>query len=208
MNSITNFGHSTRFAGKKFPHKCKAPLHFIALLFALALLCPPMVLLLILNPYIMKTTAEIQRLDVISEIELIYRSKVKASERPHITSSRRAYEIALQNWDDNRIEFIEQCKIMLLSQSHKVLGIYEMSSGGIAGTVVDLRLLFTAALKAAAVNVIIIHNHPSGNTAPSEADRQITSKAVQAGKLLDVKILDHLIISSESYYSFADDGAL
>ncbi|ABQ06596.1 JAB domain-containing protein [Flavobacterium johnsoniae] len=156
----------------------------------------------------MKTAAETQKLDIISEIELIYRSKVSASQRPQITSSRRAYELALQNWDENKIEFIEQCKIMLLSQSHKVLGIYEMSSGGIAGTVVDIRLLFTAALKAAAVNVILIHNHPSGNTAPSDADRQITSKAVKAGQFLDVKILDHLIISSESYYSFADDGAL
>lgn len=156
----------------------------------------------------MKTAAQTQKLDIISEIELIYRSKVRASERPRITSSRRAYEIALQNWDADKIEFIEQCKIMLLSQSHKVLGIYEMSSGGIAGTIVDMRLLFSAALKAAAVNVILIHNHPSGNTVPSEADRHITSKAVQAGKLLDITILDHLIIAPESYYSFADSSAL
>jgi DNA repair protein RadC len=73
---------------------------------------------------------------------------------------------------------------LLLNQSNRILGIYEVSSGGISGTVVDIRLLSSAALKAAAVGIIITHNHPSGKTAPSEADKNITRKNREAGKLL------------------------
>ena len=98
--------------------------------------------------------------------------------------------------------------MLLLSQSNRVLEIYEVSSGGIAGTVVDMRLLFAAALKAAAVGIIITHNHPSGKTSPSEADRNMTRKIREAGKLLDIPLLDHLIVTPETYYSFADEGAL
>lgn len=154
----------------------------------------------------MKTTADKPNWNIVSEIELIYKSKVKASERPVITSSHSAWQLAAENWDDNKIEFIEQFKVMLLSQSNKVLGIYEISSGGISGTVVDIRLLFSAALQAAAVGIILIHNHPSGRTSPSDADRTITSEIVQAGKLFDIKVLDHLIITPDSYFSYADNG--
>ena len=144
----------------------------------------------------------------VSEIDLIYKTKVKNSERPHITSSRFAYRLMKGCWDQGKIEFLEQFKVLLLNQSNKALGIYEASSGGITGTVVDIRLLFAAALKAGAVGLIIAHNHPSGHTLPSNPDRCITRKIAQAGELLDIKLLDHLIITSESYYSFADEGAL
>lgn len=97
---------------------------------------------------------------------------------------------------------------MQLSQSNKVLGIYEVSSGGISGTVVDIRVLLSAALKAAATGIIVFHNHPSGNTRPSDADRKITSKIIQAGRLLDINVLDHLIITPDSFYSFTDNGEL
>lgn len=142
------------------------------------------------------------------EVELIYRSKVKASERPQIKSSKDAYRLALSAWDRDKIELFEQFKILLLNHSYKVLGIYEMSSGGISGTNVDLRLIFAAALKSNATGFIMIHNHPSGNTLPSEADRIITKKVKEAGILLDIAVLDHLIITAESYYSFADNGFL
>ncbi|WP_262885169.1 JAB domain-containing protein [Myroides fluvii] len=78
---------------------------------------------------------------VASEIELIYKSKVKASERPRIESSYSAFEIALKAWDENKIELLEQFKVLMLSNNNRVLGILEISSGGIAGTVVDLRLV-------------------------------------------------------------------
>ena len=88
------------------------------------------------------------------------------------------------------------------------LGIYHLSKGGIAGTVVDPKIVFSVALKSAASSLILIHNHPSGNLQPSEADKTITKKLVDAAKLLDINVLDHLIISIESYYSFADEGLL
>jgi len=144
----------------------------------------------------------------VSEIELIYKTKVKSSERPQIKSSRDAYKLVLSTWDHNKIEFFEQFKVLLLNQAHKALGIYEISSGGIAGTVVDIRLIFSSALKANATSLMMIHNHPSGNLTASEADKQITRKVKEAGRLLDITLLDSLIITTESYYSFADEGAL
>lgn len=145
---------------------------------------------------------------VASEVELIYKSKVKASQRPQISSSDKAYQIALKAWDNNKIELLEQFKVLILSNSNKVLGVLEISSGGITGTVVDLRIIFSALLKAHATAFILLHNHPSGNLTPSEADKQITRKIKEASKILDISLLDHLIITSEGYYSFADQGAL
>lgn len=89
-----------------------------------------------------------------------------------------------------------------------MLGIYEVSSGGITGTVADPKLIFVAALKASACGIIISHNHPSGNLKPSRPDEDLTAKIKQAGKFLDIQVLDHVIVTSEGYYSFADEGVL
>ncbi len=144
-----------------------------------------------------------------SEIELVYKSKVKASERPKVTTSADAYQLLKQHWDDNKIELIEQFKVLYLNRANKVLGIYEVSTGGMTATVVDPKIVFIAALKSGACNIILCHNHPSGNLKPSKADEELTLKLKEAGKYLDLQVVDHLIISSESeYYSFADEGLL
>ena len=148
------------------------------------------------------------RLFEVAEIELVYKTKVKASARLQITSSKSAYEILRDVWDDNKIEFVEQFKVLLLNRANKVLGIYEVSTGGITGTVADPRLIFAAALKANACAMIISHNHPSGTLKPSRQDEELTAKMKQAGQFLDIKVLDHLIITTETYYSFADEGIL
>jgi len=145
---------------------------------------------------------------IASEVELIYKSKVKASQRLQIISSYSAYQIALKAWDNNKIELLEQFKVLMLSNNNKVLGVLEASTGGITGTIVDLRIIFSALLKANVTAFIIVHNHPSGKLAPSDADRQITRKIKEASKLLDIALLDHLIITEESYYSFTDEGIL
>lgn len=155
----------------------------------------------------MKTAAN-HNWKIVSEIDLIYKTKVKSSQRPHIASSRCAYSLLKDCWDPCKIELLEQFKVLLMSQANQVLGLYEASSGGMTGTVVDIRFLFAAALKARATGIIIAHNHPSGGTVPSEPDRLITRKIAQAGMLLDIRLLDHLILTTESYYSFADEGAL
>ena len=144
----------------------------------------------------------------VSEIELIYKTKVKASERPQILSSKDAYNILIQSWDENKIEFVEQFKILFLNRANKVLGIYEVSTGGISGTVADPKVIFVAALKANASSLVISHSHPSGNLKPSKQDEEVTQKIKQVGQFLDIKLLDHVIITNESYLSFADEGLL
>jgi len=153
--------------------------------------------------------AQIQNsLFMVSEIKVSYLPKFKASERPHISVSKDAYNILINNWDQGRIEFNEQCKMLLLNRANKVLGIFEVSTGGQAGTVLDPKLIFATALKASAASFIISHNHPSGSLKPSEADISITRKLVEAGKLLDLFVLDHIIITKEGYYSFGDEGLI
>ena len=103
----------------------------------------------------------------------------------------------------------ESFKVLLLNNSNKIKGIYQLSSGGITGTLVDMRILFAVILKTLSVGVILVHNHPSGKLKPSDIDKQLTSKIKKAAKLFDVNILDHLIIAPNgSYYSFADNDIL
>ncbi len=85
---------------------------------------------------------------------------------------------------------------------------YQLSKGGITGTIADVRLILSVALKTLATGLILAHNHPSGNLKPSEADKKITNKIRQAAKLLDIELMDHIIISNEGYYSFMDEGVL
>jgi len=144
----------------------------------------------------------------VAEVELIYKSKVKDSELPRVLTSRDVYEVFKQSWDENKIDFIEQFKIMLLNRSNRVLAIYEVSTGGITGTIADPRVIFTAALKANAVSLALAHNHPSGDIKPSRQDEALTEKIKCAGNFLEIKVIEHLIISSESYFSFADEGLL
>jgi DNA repair protein RadC len=97
---------------------------------------------------------------------------------------------------------------MFLNRANKVLGIYDVSTGGIAGTVADPRVIFAAALKANACAIIISHNHPSGNLKPSRQDEELTEKIKQGGQFLDIKLLDQVILTAEGYYSFAYEGLL
>jgi DNA repair protein RadC len=143
-----------------------------------------------------------------AEVELIYKTKIKASERPCITSSKDSYDLLKQMWDSNKIEYVEQFKILLLNRGNRVLGIYDVATGGITSTVADVRVIFAAALKANACAIIMAHNHPSGSLKPSRADEALTEKMRQAGLILDIRLLDHLIVTSEGYFSFADEGLI
>jgi DNA repair protein RadC len=144
----------------------------------------------------------------VAEIQLTYKSKVKASLRPKISRSKDAEDVLRKYWNEDILELHEQFKILLLNRTNKVTGIYEVSSGGVAGTVADPKLIFVCALKAAASGIILAHNHPSGALQPSQADIELTKKLHNAGKLLEIQVLDHIILTSEGYYSFADEGLL
>ena len=145
----------------------------------------------------------------ISEVKLIYRTKIKASDRLQVKFSKDVFEIFMENWDLDSIEHIEEFKLMLLTRSNKVLGIAAISKGGINGTVTDVRIILQYAIKANASGIIICHNHPSGNLQPSESDLAITRKVKDSAKLMDIQLLDHLILIPEGrFYSLADEGVL
>jgi len=144
----------------------------------------------------------------VAEVELIYKTTVKASERPKISSVKDCYQLLKKLWNENTIEMQEQFKVLLLNRSNKVIGVYEASSGGLTGTVADPRLILAAAIKSLAVSIILSHNHPSGNLKPSKADEELTQKIKVAASYHDIRVIDHIIITSEGYYSFADEGLL
>ena len=144
----------------------------------------------------------------LSEIIVSYRPKFKASERPQVSTSQEVYSILFNNWDLDRIDLQEQFKILLLNRANKVIGIYEVSSGGMSGTVADPKLIFSTALKACACSIILTHNHPSGNLKPSQSDISLTKKIIGSGTLLDIAVLDHVIMTSEGYFSFQDEGLI
>lgn len=102
----------------------------------------------------------------------------------------------------------EEFFCIFLNRANKVIKIDQLSKGGISGTVTDVRILFKNAVLLTASGVIVAHNHPSGNLVPSESDSKITRKIKEAGQLLDIQLLDHLIICDSEYYSFADNGLL
>jgi DNA repair protein RadC len=155
----------------------------------------------------MKTTCANPHTQV-AEIKLSYSTHVKASERPKVDSSRAAHELLRATWDLDKIEFIEQFKVLLLNRANKALGIFTVSTGGVAGTVADPKVIFAAAIKANASGIILAHNHPSGNLTASEADMELTRKLKDGGKLLEIQVLDHLILTQESYFSMADEGII
>jgi DNA repair protein RadC len=102
----------------------------------------------------------------------------------------------------------EEFWILFLNRSNKVINKMKLSQGGISGTVTDVRLVMKKAIECLASGIIVCHNHPSGNLNPSESDTKITQKIKEAGNLMDIQLLDHLIISDKDYYSFADNGML
>ncbi|MBN8651425.1 MAG: JAB domain-containing protein [Cyclobacteriaceae bacterium] len=155
----------------------------------------------------METNQEKNHVQV-AEIQLSYKTMVKPSERPKINSSRDAYNILLQTWDDDKIEFVEQFKVLLINRANRVLGIVAISTGGMTGTVADPKIIFASALKANACSLILAHNHPSGNRQPSQADIDLSRKVREGGKLLEIQVLDHIIVTTEGYTSLSDEGLM
>ena len=140
----------------------------------------------------------------IAEISISYSTNVRAADRPKVTTSQQAYEIFLAIWPS--LEHVEYGYIMLLNRSNRLLGVKQLSMGGVSGTVMDPKVIFQTALKANASCIIIAHNHPSAEIISSEADNRLTQKLKSAGEFLDLPLLDHLIIAPDKYYSYKDEG--
>lgn len=142
----------------------------------------------------------------ISEIKISYNPKLKTSELPKVSSSEDAFNVILHQWED--IHYRESFAIILLNRANKCLGFTFVSKGGLSGTVADPKVIFQTALKANASSIILVHNHPSGNLQPSQNDINLTKNIVKAGKLLELQAIDHLIVSDDAYFSFADEGLI
>lgn len=143
----------------------------------------------------------------VAEIEVSYRPTV--SDKPVITSSLDAFEELYKFFPHETISLQERMVAMYLNRANRVLGVYNLSVGGITGTVLDVRLLLSIGLKTAATGIILCHNHPSGKLDPSPQDLAITAKVREACSLVDIKLMDHFIISAErNYYSFSDQCLL
>jgi DNA repair protein RadC len=147
---------------------------------------------------------EAKSISIISALELGRRRKESEPEKlPGITCSRDVYDIIKADLMDQPHE---EFWILLLNRANKVIKKRSVSVGGISGTVADPKVIFKIALEHGASAIIIIHNHPSGNTKPSEADIRLTKKLKEAGLLLEIPVLDHLIFTDNGYLSFADEG--
>jgi DNA repair protein RadC len=153
-----------------------------------------------------KGMGEAKSVTIIAALELGKRRRgSEALERKKITSSRDAFEYFASILGDHSYEAFF---IMLLNRANKVIQSLQVSEGGVSGTVADPKKIFKMALENNACNLILCHNHPSGNVQPSDTDIKLTRKLKSAGEVLDLPILDHLIIGEEKYYSFADEGML
>lgn len=144
----------------------------------------------------------------VAEVELIYRLPPNIRERPIVSTTAIAHEVLRNHWDLNKIDLQEEFKILLLNKRNACLGLVEIATGGVSHCQVDSKLIFASALKANASSIILAHNHPSGNLKESSSDIVLTTRLVNGAKLLDLKVLDHMILTSASYISFLDKGLM
>lgn len=142
----------------------------------------------------------------VSEAQLVYRAH-PCAQRPVVNSSACAAEL-LRPWFDECMDLREEFWVILLDRGNRAKVVWRASQGGLHGTVADPKLIFAAALKGVASSIILAHNHPSGQLRPSEEDIRLTRKLAEAGKFLDLPVYDHLIMTRDGHYSFADNGML
>jgi DNA repair protein RadC len=149
---------------------------------------------------------EIKAMAIVAALELGRRRKDRdPEERPTVSKSVDAYEMLKPDLTDiNHEEFW----IILLNRANRFIRKYQVSQGGVAGTVADPKIIFKVALEELASGIILAHNHPSGNLAASQADIDLTRKLVAGAKLLEIQVLDHIILAGQKYFSFADEGLI
>lgn len=145
----------------------------------------------------------------VNEIQVSYCEKLGVLNSEPANSSDRVAKILFENWDKNTIGLHETFKVLLLNNANIVKGSYQASTGGLTGSLVDLRLLFAVVLKTVSTGIILAHNHPSGTNKASGADIALTKKIKRAAELFDIRVLDHIIILPDgTYFSFRDNGMM
>jgi DNA repair protein RadC len=143
------------------------------------------------------------------EVKLSYNTKVRSSERFKISSSQDIYRLLMEYvFDEESIEYRESLKVVLLNRANKVLGFHTVSFGGTSECIADVKIIMQAAILSNASTIILAHNHPSGHLFPSTQDDKLTQKVRSACEVMDIALIDHLIVSKEGYYSYADECRL
>jgi len=156
---------------------------------------------------LVNTNSSIINLSNLGEFSVEYKYLSNLENRPHIKTSNDAYEVSKQVFDMKKIGLQEQIVVLYLNNSNIVIGSCNLCTGALTGVVVDIRHILASALKLMATAVIIFHNHPSGKMIASEQDKILTNKLQKALDLLDIKLLDHIIISPfDEYLSLKDEG--
>lgn len=146
------------------------------------------------------------KFNIVNEIKLSYSRKGNCERS--ISSSRDAVDVFREHFDAGEMDYMESFFALYLNQANKVLGIKKISECGISSTLVDVRIIMQAALLCNASGIIVAHNHPSGNLKPSSADIKMTVQIREAAKILSMNLLDHVILTSDSHFSFADEGII
>jgi DNA repair protein RadC len=153
-----------------------------------------------------KGVGQAKAISIISALELGRRRREgDVPQRPAITTSAEAYQLVQQDLIDLPHEAFW---VILLNRANRFIRKMQISRGGVHGTVADPKLIFKAALDELASGIIVVHNHPSGNLTPSTADTDLTKKLNEGARLLEIRLIDHLIIAGKKYFSFADEGRL
>ncbi|MBI3218048.1 MAG: DNA repair protein RadC [Bacteroidetes bacterium] len=153
-----------------------------------------------------KGIGEAKAITIIAALELGRRRKESDSEdKPRITTSKDAFDQLKSDMMDLPHE---EFWVLLLNRAHRVTKKKRISEGGVAGTVADPKIIYKLALEELASGVVVAHNHPSGNLQPSQSDIELTKKLKEAGRFLEIQLLDHLIITGHKYFSFADEGII
>jgi DNA repair protein RadC len=150
-----------------------------------------------------------QNINIVSEVELRYNNKIKNSERQQIKSSEDSIKVfrSIDRYNNN-VDLFECFYAMYLNKAMKILSVMLISEGGSSSTIVDIKKIIAPAILQNTSAIIVSHNHPSGNAKPSNDDERLTLKITTACKILDILLADHIIITSESYFSFADECML
>lgn len=134
--------------------------------------------------------------------------KVKQKDRPQITNSREAAEIARHFYTDDEIVTRESFFVICCNRNNRVTAYFPLSVGGVGATITDVKLVAKSALDSLAAVVVLVHNHPSGNLNPSQEDRKVTHNVKEALALFEIAVADHIILTEDEYLSFADNRIL
>ncbi|WP_166670843.1 RadC family protein [Olivibacter sp. XZL3] len=155
----------------------------------------------------MKTGSE-NRMFRMSELKVVYNPRMDQRKQPMIKDSDTAYRVLMEVWNLDTLWYKEDMLAIYLNIENRVIGFAKIASGSMDCTLADVRIIYAIALKVCATGVIVAHNHPSGNLNASNADKMLTAKIKNAGELLDIRLLDHLIVTGNGYLSFTDKGLM